>query len=109
MLDTPIAWSFFNPANLSMTNHPTRSAPRSSAPMVLAACTVALLVSGCGGDDRPTPPGALVPVTALAASAGATGVVVADAPLPRPTTAPCTIALYSGMSYSGFDAHPFSY
>jgi hypothetical protein len=77
--------------------------------MAITACTVALLISGCGGDDRPALPGALVPVTALAASAGATGVVVADAPLPRPTTAPCTIALYSGMSYSGFDAHPFSY
>jgi len=82
---------------------------RRAASSSLLLSLAALLITGCGGDDRPAPPGALVPVTALAASAGATGVVVADAPLPRPTTAPCTISLYSGMSYSGFDAHSFSY
>ena len=46
---------------------------------------------------------------ALAASSGATGVVVADARLARPATTPCTVTLYSGMTYSGFDAHPFAY
>jgi len=92
-----------------MPHRLTSPTSRSSLPAALIACLVGLLVSGCGGDDRPARPGALATVPALAASAGATGVVVADAPLPRPATAPCTIALYSGMSYSGFDAHPFSY
>lgn len=83
---------------------------RTFLPAALATCAAALLVSGCGGDYSKTAgPGALVPVAEFAASAGAAGVVVADAPLPRPTTTPCTIPLYSGMSYSGFDAHPFSY
>jgi hypothetical protein len=69
-----------------------------------------LLLSGCLGDeDRPATPGGLASVPALAASAGATGVVVADALLPRPATTPCTVTLYSGMTYSGFDAHPFAY
>src|SRR4051812_43144206 len=97
------------PRDLPMPDYATHPTPRSSLPNVLAACAVAVLVTACGGDDRPDRPGALAPVAPLAASAGATGVVVADAPLPRPATTPCTIVLYSGMSYSGFDAHPFTY
>lgn len=76
----------------------------------LAICASVVLLGGCGGDyDKLTVAGGVVPVAALAASPGATGVVVADALLPRPTTAPCTVTLYTGMTYSGFDAHPFSY
>ena len=75
----------------------------------LVACASTLLLGGCGGDyDKPAAAGGLVPVAALAASAGATGVVVADA-LPRPASAPCAVTLYDGMTYSGFDAHSFSY
>ena len=86
------------------------SAPRAFLPTALATCTAVLLLSGCGGDDdRLNARGSVAPVAALAASAGATGVVVADALLPRPATAPCIVALYSGMTYSGFDAHPFAY
>lgn len=78
--------------------------------LALAASATAVLLGGCGGDyDKLATAGGVAPVAALAASAGATGVVVADALLPRPTTAPCAVTLYSGMTYSGFDAHPFSY
>src|SRR3954469_21855682 len=98
------------PSNLPMPKILLRPSLRVPLPMALAMCAAALAVSGCGGDDSNAPtPGALVSVAALAASAGASGVVVADAPLPRPSTTPCTIELYSGMTYSGFDAHPFSY
>jgi hypothetical protein len=90
---------------------PLAPRPPIARPLVLAAFAAGtLLVAGCGDSDvRTTLPGALVPVAAFAASAGAKGVVSADAPLPRPATAPCTIELYSGMTYSGFDAHAFAY
>ncbi|GAA0769826.1 hypothetical protein LRH25_02295 [Ideonella azotifigens] len=93
-----------------MPNLPIRPTPRASLALALATCALALFISGCDGDgDGASTPGAVVPVAALAASAGATGAVVADAPLPRPTSTPCTITLYSGMTYSGFDAHAFAY
>ena len=77
----------------------------------LAVCAPLCLLSACGGgrDAAAPPPGDLVAVAAFAPAASAAGVVVADAPLPRPTTAACTVKLYDGMSFQGFDAHSFAY
>lgn len=91
-----------------MTKLQISSRPKASIAFAIGAAALAL--SGCGGDDsKSAVPGAVVPVAAFAQQVGATGVVVADASVPRPQTAACTIPLYSAMSYSGFDAHPFAY
>jgi len=91
-----------------MMNSRKFSMPRTL--LAFATCAATLALGACGGDEsKSSTPGALVPVAAFALQAGATGVVVADAPLPRPATAPCIIPLYSAMTYNGFDAHPFSY
>ncbi|MEP6502851.1 MAG: peptide-N4-asparagine amidase [Betaproteobacteria bacterium] len=93
-----------------MPDHPFSPKPKAFLPMAFALCVATLALGGCGGDEsNPVKPGALVAVAAFASPVGASGVVVADATLPRPATAPCTIPLYSGMSYSGFDAHSFAY
>ena len=94
-----------------MSNRQVRPLPKALiTPLAFALCAATLFISGCGDDEpQAAAPGALVPVAAFAPQASAAGVVVADAPLPRPTSSPCTVQLYSGMSYSGFDAHAFAY
>ena len=69
----------------------------------------AFAVAACGAGGDSAGPGGAAVVPKFALAAGAQGVVVADAPLPRPATAPCTVTLFSGFSFDGFDAQPFPY
>lgn len=77
---------------------------------LLSVSFAAALLAGCGGGDDHTPaPAVVADAAAPGFTVGSANVATAAPTLPRPSTTPCAVPLFTGYIFNDFSSQTFNY